>query len=186
MPRLSWSDTALPGVRVVQRAPLVDARGSFVRLFCAEELAEAGWRQPVAQINLSRCARAGTVRGLHWQRAPHAEMKLVSCVRGAVLDVAVDLRPDSPTYRHWHAQPLSAANGAALLIPEGCAHGFQALEDDAELLYCHSVAHAPAAECGLHPLDPELGIAWPLPVAQLSPRDAALPGLAAWLSGGAS
>lgn len=184
MPRLSWSDTALPGVRVVQRAPIADARGSFVRLFCADELAAAGWRAPVAQINLSRSARAGTVRGLHWQRAPHAEMKLVSCVHGAVLDVALDLRPDSPSYLRWHAQTLSAANGAALLIPEGCAHGFQALEDDAELLYCHSTAYAAEAEAGLHPLDPRLGIAWPLPVAQLSARDAALPALADWLAGG--
>jgi dTDP-4-dehydrorhamnose 3,5-epimerase len=112
---------------------------------------------------------------MHFQNPPHAECKLVSCLRGEVWDVAVDVRAGSSTFLQWHAVRLSAANGKALLIPEGFAHGFQALTDDAELLYCHSEPHAPAAERGLNPVDPRLAIAWPLPVGQLSARDAGHP-----------
>jgi len=181
MPRLLLHDTPLDGVRVVERQPLADARGVFARLFCTQELAAAGWTQPLVQVNHSSSARAATVRGLHWQRAPHAEMKLVSCLHGAVWDVALDLRPGSPTYLQWHGETLSADNHRAMLIPEGCAHGFQSLTDGAELLYCHSAAYAGLFEEGVDPLDAELGIRWPLPVpvAVLSPRDAALPSLAA-------
>jgi dTDP-4-dehydrorhamnose 3,5-epimerase len=118
---------------------------------------------------------------MHWQRPPHAEAKLVSCLRGQVWDVAVDVRPGSPTFLRWHAERLSADNGQALLIPPGFAHGFQALSDDVELLYCHSAAHAPQTEAGLHPQDERLGIAWPLPITKLSARDAGHPRL-----GGAS
>ena len=175
--------TALPlaGLTLVQRQYLQDARGAFARLFCAQELAACGWSGPIAQINHSRTRTQGSVRGLHYQKAPHAEIKLVSCLRGAVWDVAVDLRADSPTFLHWHAQILSADNACALLIPQGFAHGFQALTDDVELLYCHSAAHAPAFEAGLHAQDARLAIAWPLPVAALSPRDAALAGVDDWL-----
>jgi dTDP-4-dehydrorhamnose 3,5-epimerase len=182
MPRLNWSETALAGVHAVRREALADARGSFVRLFCAEELACAGWHSALVQVNLSRTERAGTLRGLHWQRPPHAEMKLVSCIRGAVFDVAVDLRPHSPSYLQWHGQVLSADNQTALLIPQGCAHGFQVLEDSTELLYCHSTAFQGGAEAGLHPLDPQLAIRWPMPAGLLSDRDAALPTLAAWVA----
>jgi dTDP-4-dehydrorhamnose 3,5-epimerase len=112
------------------------------------------------------------VRGLHYQRPPHAEAKLVSCLRGEVWDLAVDLRPTSHTYLKWHAQHLSSDNGLALLIPPGFAHGFQALTDDVELLYCHSANYIPDAEAGLHPQDPRLAIEWPLPIRELSPRDA--------------
>lgn len=183
MSRLACTPLPLAGLARVQRQPLADARGFFERLFCAEELAAVGWRGPLAQINRSLTRQQGSVRGLHYQKAPHAEMKLVSCLRGAVWDVAVDLRPDSPTYLRWHAEELSADNARALLIPEGFAHGFQALSADAELLYCHSAAHAPAFEAGLHPQDPQLAVAWPLPVAGLSPRDAGLPLLGSDLQG---
>ncbi len=174
-----FATTALPlaGLVRVQRQPHADARGLFERLFCAQELAAAGWTQPIAQINHSLTREQGSVRGLHYQRPPHAEMKLVTCVRGAVWDVAVDLRAGSPTFLQWHAELLSADNGCALLIPAGCAHGFQALSADAELLYCHSAPYAPGAEAGVHPLEPRLAIAWPLPVAGLSPRDAGHPAL---------
>lgn len=182
MPRLNLSETPLAGVRAVRREALEDARGSFVRLFCSEELASAGWHAELAQVNLSRSERAGTLRGLHWQRPPHAEMKLVSCLRGAVFDVAVDLREHSPSYLQWHGQVLSAANQTALLIPQGCAHGFQVLEDATELLYCHSTPYQRSAEAGLHPLDPQLAIRWPMPAGLLSDRDAALPTVAAWLA----
>lgn len=173
MARLDIRATPLAGLYVVRRQPLADARGSLARVFCQEELAEAGWTQPIAQINHTVTLARGTVRGLHYQRPPHAEMKLVSCLRGEIWDVAVDLRAGSPTYLRWHAERLSVDNGRALLIPEGFAHGFQALSDAAELLYCHSAPYVAEAEAGLHPQDVRLAVAWPMPVAGLSPRDAA-------------
>ncbi|HNQ04575.1 MAG TPA: dTDP-4-dehydrorhamnose 3,5-epimerase family protein [Thiobacillaceae bacterium] len=172
MNRFTITDLPLAGLKRVERQRLGDQRGFLARLFCAEELASAGWTRPIAQINHSYTAKQGTVRGMHFQRPPHAEMKLVSCLRGAVWDVAVDLRAGSPTFLCWHAEHLSAENHRALLIPEGHAHGFQALTDDVELLYCHSQAYAAHAEGGLHPTDPRLGIAWPLNIAELSARDA--------------
>ena len=172
MSRFTIADLPLAGLKRVQRQRLGDNRGFLARLFCAEELAAAGWTKPIAQINHTFTAKQGTVRGMHFQRPPHAEMKLVSCIRGEVWDVAVDLRVGSPTYLHWHAERLSAQNGCALLIPEGFAHGFQALTDDVELLYCHSAAYSAQAEGGLNPNDPRLGIAWPLAIAELSARDA--------------
>ncbi len=172
MSRFTITDLPLAGLKRVQRQRLGDNRGFLARMFCAEELAAAGWIRPIAQINHTYTAKQGTVRGMHFQRSPHAEMKLVSCIRGDVWDVAVDLRVGSPTFLYWHAERLSAENGCALLIPEGFAHGFQALTDDVELLYCHSAAYAAQAEGGLHPNDPRLGITWPLAIAELSARDA--------------
>lgn len=172
MSRFTCTPLPLAGLVRVQRQPLADARGFFERLFCAQELAACGWTQAIAQINHSLTRQAGSVRGLHYQQPPHAEMKLVTCLRGAVWDVAVDLRAGSPTFLHWHAEELRANNARALLIPQGFAHGFQALTPDAELLYCHSYPYNLAAEAGLHPQDARLAIAWPLPLAELSPRDA--------------
>jgi dTDP-4-dehydrorhamnose 3,5-epimerase len=177
MSRFDLVDTPLAGVKIVRRQRVQDTRGSLSRLFCSQELAAAGWRDPVAQINHTVTVRAGTVRGLHFQHPPHAEAKLVSCLRGEVWDVALDLRADSPTFLQWHAERLSAENGVALLIPPGCAHGFQALTDNAEMLYLHSMPYTPAAEGGLHPLDPRLAMAWPLPLTELSARDAGHPNL---------
>jgi len=167
--------TPLAGLQRVQRKLLGDARGYLSRLFCADELAQAGWHRPIAQINHTFTAAAGTVRGLHYQQPPHAEMKLVSCLRGRVWDVAVDLRSGSPTFLQWHAEILSEENHVSLLIPEGFAHGFQALSADVEMLYLHTAAYAPLADRALHVQDPRLGIDWPLPVQGLSPRDAAHP-----------
>ena len=175
MSRFTVTDLPLAGLRRVRRQRLGDTRGFLARLFCAEELLSAGWTKQIVQINHTYSAKRGTVRGMHFQRPPHAEMKLVSCVRGEVLDVAVDLRIGSPTFLHWHAEPLSAENGCALLIPEGFAHGFQAMTDDVELLYCHSAAYAATAEGGLNANDPRLGIAWPQTITELSARDAAHP-----------
>lgn len=166
MPQLSG------GPALVRRTPLVDERGAFARIFCAEALAEIGWPGAVAQINHSRTARKGTLRGMHFQHPPHAEAKLVICVRGAVYDVAVDIRPDSPTrYRHVGAE-ISAEAGTAIYVPEGFAHGFQALTDDVELIYVHSAPYTANAEGGFCHDDPRLGIDWPLPVSGLSARDA--------------
>ncbi len=178
MNRLSITDLPLAGLKRVERARLGDARGFLTRLFCADELRAAGWSGPVAQVNHSVTAKAGTVRGLHFQHAPHAEMKLVSCVRGEVWDVAVDIRAGSKTFLRWHAEILSAGNNRALLIPPGFAHGFQALSDDAELIYCHSAPYNAAAEDGLNPRDRKLAIAWPLPIFEMSARDSQRPMLA--------
>lgn len=169
------SDTPLAGLMVVECKCMGDARGFLSRLFCAEELALAGWKKPVVQINHTSTTSRGTVRGMHFQYPPHAEMKLVSCLHGEVWDVAVDVRSGSPTFLQWYALTLSAENNRALLIPEGFAHGFQALTDAVELLYCHSAAYAPDAEAGLNPLDERLAIAWPLPVLRISARDTAHP-----------
>lgn len=171
MSRFDVRSLPLDGLKAVTRTRLSDSRGYLARLFCAEELVSAGWQKPIAQINHTLTKRRGAVRGMHYQRPPHSEMKLVTCVRGEVWDVAVDLRARSPTFLQWHAESLSAENGRALLIPEGFAHGFQTLTDDAELLYCHSAAYAPSAEAGLHARDPLLSIAWPLAIEELSSRD---------------
>lgn len=177
MNRLSIEATPLPGVKLVRRLRLADDRGSLSRLFCAQELAPAGWDAPVAQVNHTQTRLRGTVRGMHYQEPPHAEQKLVSCLRGEVWDVALDLRRDSPTFLVWHACMLSADNLCALWLPEGVAHGFQALTDDAELLYCHSRAYVPGSERGVQPMDPRVGIRWPLAVTAMSERDRSFPGL---------
>jgi dTDP-4-dehydrorhamnose 3,5-epimerase len=175
MSRFRIVDTTLPDLKVVVRERRGDERGFLSRLFCASELAPAGWRGGIAQINQTLTHRPGTVRGLHFQRPPDAEAKLVSCLRGRVWDVAVDLRAGSPTLLRWHAEELSPDNGRALLIPEGFAHGFQVLEPDSELLYLHSAAYSPASEAALNAVDPRLAIGWPLPVGDRSARDQAHP-----------
>lgn len=175
MSRFTVEDLPLGSLKRITRARLGDSRGFLSRLFCAEELARAGWGKPIAQINHTFTAEAGTARGLHFQRPPHAEMKLVSCMGGAVFDVAVDLRKGSPTFLQWHGEVLSAENGVALLIPEGFAHGFVTLTNDVTMLYCHSTPYAPEAEGGLHLHDPRIGIRWPREILALSARDAAHP-----------
>ena len=171
MSRFAIIETPLAGLKVIERQRIGDERGFLSRLFCAEELQSAGWTKPIAQINHTLTQQRGTVRGMHFQFPPHAEMKLVSCIRGEVWDVAVDFRKGSKTFLHWHAERLSADNRRALLIPEGFAHGFQTLSDDAELLYCHSQFYTPQAECGLNPCDDRLKIQWPLEINEISARD---------------
>lgn len=175
MSRFSVLDTSIPGLKVIQRQRLGDSRGFLSRLFCADELAGAGWSKHVVQINQTFTQKAGTVRGMHFQRQPHSEMKLVTCLSGVIWDVAVDLRVGSPTYLQSHAEELSVANSRALLIPEGFAHGFQTLSDDCELIYLHSAAYVPEAEDGLNPKDPMLSIPWPLRIVEMSARDARQP-----------
>jgi dTDP-4-dehydrorhamnose 3,5-epimerase len=175
MSRFAIADTPLAGLKLIERQSVGDARGYLSRLFCRDELYAAGWTKPIAQINHTHTAYKGTVRGMHFQRPPHAEMKLVSCLRGVVWDVAIDIRWGSPTFLQWYAVQLSADNCKAFLIPEGIAHGFQTLTDNVELLYCHSQAYVPQSESGLNPQDKQLSISWPLPVAELSKRDAEHP-----------
>ena len=172
MKRFIVHDTPLADLKLIERRPVADARGFLSRMFCEGELAAAGWNRGIAQINHTKTQNRGAVRGMHFQRAPHAEMKLVSCLRGSVWDVAVDLRAGSPTFLKWHAAELSADNHLAFLIPEGFAHGFQTLTEGCELLYLHSAAYRPDAEGGLQPQDPALAIAWPLAIAEISARDA--------------
>lgn len=171
MSRFNITQTPLVGLKCIERQHLGDTRGFLSRLFCAQELARAGWAKPIAQINHTYTAQKGTVRGLHFQHPPYAEMKLVSCTSGAVWDVAVDIRAGSPTFLQWYAQELSAENRRALLIPEGFAHGFQTLTDDAEVVYLVSAPYAPDFEDGLHPLDVKINVNWPLEISELSERD---------------
>lgn len=155
-----------------------DDRGFFARLFCAREFADQRLDFRPVQVNDSFSARAGTLRGLHFQRPPMAEAKLVRCLRGAIFDVIVDLRAGSATQGQWTALTLDAKNRTMIYIPAGFAHGFQTLAEETELLYFHSEFHAPGHEGGLAHDDPALAIPWPLPVTALSPRDAAFPKLA--------
>lgn len=127
------------------------------------------------QINHSLTIRKGTVRGLHYQNPPHSEVKMVTCLRGRVFDVAVDLRRNSPTFLRWYGVELRADEPITLWVPEGCAHGFQSLEDHCELIYFNTRRYCPEAERGLHPEDPRLGIRWPMPIVELSTRDARFP-----------
>jgi len=165
--------TRLPGLQVFVRKPLGDGRGYLERMFCAEELNNVFGGRRIVQINHTLTQNKGTVRGMHFQHAPHAEMKFVSCLRGSVFDVAVDLRKGSPTFLEWHAELLSADNHKTIAIPEGFAHGFQTLTENCEMLYLHTANYAPDAEAGLNPQDAKLAIAWPLPITGISSRDAA-------------
>ena len=175
MSRFGIQGAELEGLAVVERTAIGDERGFLSRIFCTEELRAAGWDLPISQINHALTKVAGTVRGMHFQYPPKAEAKLVSCLRGAVWDVAVDLRKDSPTFLRWHAEELSVANRRALLIPPGFAHGFQSLEPGCELLYLHSEPYDPALEGALNPRDPALAITWPREIAAISDNDANWP-----------
>ncbi|OLU32685.1 dTDP-4-dehydrorhamnose 3,5-epimerase [Pseudomonas sp. PA15(2017)] len=168
---LTASATPIEGLLRVDCDSHRDERGAFTRLFCASELAPLLGERRIVQINQSLTRQAGAVRGLHFQHFPYAEMKLVRCIRGQVWDVVADLRRDSPTFLLWHAEVLSEENRRLLVIPEGCAHGFQVLEEDSEMLYLHTEFYRPEAESGVCHDDPALTIDWPLPVRDLSARD---------------
>lgn len=180
--RFDLLETPLAGLQVVQRKPIGDQRGYLERLFCAEELQQFTLGKPISQINHTFTASRGTVRGMHFQYPPHAEIKFVQCLRGAVFDVAVDVRSNSVSFLCWHGELLSADNHRTLVIPEGFAHGFQALTDDCEMLYFHTAAYRPDSESGLNPTDSRLAIRWPLDVA-LSSRDTGHPLLHAEFTG---
>ena len=168
--------TPIAGVLEMVGQPFADQRGAFLNAFRVQEpaFAQTWGDRPIAQVNISRTEAVGTVRGLHLQAPPHSEAKLVRCLRGRVWDVAVDLRTVSTTYGRWHAVELSPGAANALLIPKGCAHGFQVLEASSELLYLHSGSWVPEAETGVRFDDPQLAIPWPLPPTGQSERDLAL------------
>jgi dTDP-4-dehydrorhamnose 3,5-epimerase len=166
----------IAGAHLVELEPHDDERGFFARLWGREEFAALGLNGDLAQVSVSRSTRAGTLRGLHFQRAPHEEVKLVRCTSGSIFDVIVDLRPASPTYRSWHGVELDAVRASALYVPEGCAHGFQTLTDDADVLYLISHPYVPEAAAGVRWDDPGFAIAWPEAEARtISARDRAWP-----------
>lgn len=171
MARFDFTPTPLAGLISVQRKAIEDQRGFLSRFYCADEFREIGLGKPIAQINHTLTRSRGAVRGLHFQYPPFAEAKLVSCLHGEIFDVAVDLRRGSPTFLHWHGVLLSAQNRLSLLIPEGFAHGFQAMTGDCELIYLHTASYRPEAEGALNTADPALGIDWPLAVTEISERD---------------
>ncbi|MES2648336.1 MAG: dTDP-4-dehydrorhamnose 3,5-epimerase [Bacteroidota bacterium] len=170
-------NTNFSGLHIVVSDYKHDDRGSFARLFCDETLSFLLQKRAIKQINHSINLKAGLVRGMHYQNPPFSEMKLVRCIKGCVFDVAVDLRKSSDGFLQIHTEILKAGDGKMMVIPEGFAHGFQALEDESELLYLHTEAYHPEAEKGLNPEDPMLSIKWPMPVDGLSERDAAHPWL---------
>ena len=167
----------LNGAFRIALEPKVDPRGLFARVFCKDEFRAHGLVAEIAQMNISFSRDVGTVRGMHFQRAPASESKVVRCIRGAILDVIVDLRAGSPSYAQWEALELTAEARDMVYVPPGFAHGFQTLVPDTELLYLHGTAYAPDCDDGVAHDDPDLGITWPLPVSTLSDRDAALPKL---------
>jgi dTDP-4-dehydrorhamnose 3,5-epimerase len=163
--------TSIAGINVLQRTPIGDSRGYLERLFCLNELHPLLNGKNIVQINHTLTTQIGTIRGMHFQFPPWAEIKFVTCLRGKVFDVAVDIRHNSPTFLQWHGEVLSENNRETLVITEGFAHGFQSLTDNCELLYFHTNAYHSDAEAGLDALDPVLSIQWPHPVARRSSRD---------------
>lgn len=162
---------ALGGLHRIEHTPHGDHRGRFARLFCAQTFEKAGLEGRIVQINHSMTAAVGSVRGMHFQYPPNAEIKIVRCLQGKCFDVAVDLRPDSPTFLQWHGEVLSGEDEKALYIPRGFAHGFQVLKPDTEMLYFHSDYYTPENEGGVRFDDPAFAIDWPLPVSDTSERD---------------
>ncbi len=168
---MRFTPLEITGAFIVDLDPISDTRGSFARSFCAREFAEHGLASMFPQHSRSQNKVKGTLRGMHWQTAPHEEAKLVGCVRGAIFDVCLDLRRGSSSYLQWRGVELSAENRRQLYIPQGCAHGFQTLTDDAEVNYLISAEYAPESARGARFDDPAFGIKWPLPVTAISDKD---------------
>jgi dTDP-4-dehydrorhamnose 3,5-epimerase len=172
---MQFTPTKIAGAYLIGAQRIEDHRGYFARGWCEREFLEHGLAERMVQLNIGFSHRRGTIRGLHYQLAPHAEAKFVRCTQGAIFDVVVDLRPDSPTCAQWVAAELSAANGLMLYAPPGCAHGYQTLADDTEAYYLTSAVYAPTAARGVRYNDPAFGITWPLPVSTISTGDAEWP-----------
>jgi dTDP-4-dehydrorhamnose 3,5-epimerase len=174
---MRFTPLSLSGAFIIEPEPRGDDRGFFARLFCTEEFGARRLATAWTQCNMSFSLNRGTVRGLHFQRPPAAETKLIRCTRGAVFDVIVDLRLGSPSYGKWHSEQLDDANRAMLCVPEGFAHGFQTLTPNVEMLYFHSASYSSENEGGLRWDDPDVDITWPLPVTDMSKRDSGFPSL---------
>jgi dTDP-4-dehydrorhamnose 3,5-epimerase len=178
-----FSATSLDGVVTFERMPVHDHRGYFERLVSVEDARDAIGDRRIQQVNRTLTKRRGTVRGLHFQDRSEPDLKVVTCIRGMVFDVVVDLRRGSPTFLGWHAEVLESGRSLSLVIPEGCAHGFQTLEDDCEMVYVHTGRYRPSAEGGFSALDPRLAIPWPEALADISERDRNLPDIPAGFDG---
>ena len=165
------TEARMPGVFVVESELFQDARGAFSRLFCARELQAVLGARTIVQVNHSMTPRVGAIRGLHYQHPPHAEMKVIRCIRGRVFDVAVDLRRDSPTFLQWMSLELTPQSRLAFVLPEGFAHGFQVLEENSEMLYLHTAFYTPEAEAAVRFDDPRIGVQWPLEPTDVSAKD---------------
>ena len=172
---MTFTPTRLPGVWLIELEPRADERGFFARTFCEHEFAAHGLNTRWPQCNATLTRRRGMIRGLHFQADPKPEIKLIRCTAGAVFDVVVDARPQSPTYAQWFAVELASANGCQLYVPAGFAHGFQCITDNCELHYQMSEFYVPELARGIRWNDPRLDIAWPLPHPELSERDRNLP-----------
>lgn len=172
---MKFTATAIDGVLLLETEPMTDDRGDFARSYCADEFAAAGLDFTPVQMNISRNRLRGTLRGLHYQDAPHPDPKIVRCTRGRIFDVAVDLRPDSGTFCRWVSAELSPGNQTALIVPAGCAHGFITLEDDSDVQYLMGARYVPDLARGVRWDDAAFAIAWPLQPVALAPRDAAYP-----------
>ena len=168
---MKFLPTILNGSFTIQLDPINDERGWFARYFCKKEFSTIGHEKEWVQMNHSFSLKKGTLRGMHFQKPPHSEVKLVRCIQGSVFDVIIDLRKDSPTFLKWFGAELSAENKLMMYIPEGFAHGFQTLEDNSGLLYMHTAYYSPEAEDGLRYNDPQVNISWPLEISEISMRD---------------
>lgn len=164
-------DTGIDGLKIAETAPIADHRGHFARWFCARELSALLNGKNIAQINQAKSLKSGCVRGMHFQKSPHAEIKFVRCIKGRLWDVALDLRAGSPTFMQWHGEELTEDNNRMLIVPEGFAHGYQTLEPETELIYFNTAFYEPSAEGGVHYADPLASIKWPLAPTDLSQRD---------------
>jgi dTDP-4-dehydrorhamnose 3,5-epimerase len=171
MSRFLIEDLPIADLKKISRIAYGDNRGYFSRIYCGHEIGLGDLFGKVVQINHSHTISAGTIRGMHYQNSPFTEAKIVTCIRGAIWDVAIDLRKNSPTFLQHHAEVLSEENKCALLIPKGFAHGFQALTDDCDLIYLHDEVFHEGSESGLHYQDTIFNIGWPLPVTEISTRD---------------
>jgi dTDP-4-dehydrorhamnose 3,5-epimerase len=171
--RLTISETSLDNLCVLERNPIIDNRGFLERVFCINELERFLDGKIIRQVNHTLTKGEGVVRGMHFQYPPYCEQKIVSCMRGEVYDVAIDLRKNSPTFLKYYGAVLSADNFRSLYIPEGFAHGFQTLSPECEMLYFHTADYHAPAEGGINSLDPAISINWPLKISELSPRDRA-------------
>ena len=172
---MKFIETGLSGAYVVEPSPIEDERGKFARVFCKNEFLKIGHSKEFIQFNHSLNKIKGTVRGMHFQKAPHAEIKLIRCIRGSVFDVMVDLRSHSKTYLKWFGEVITPHNMKMMYVPEGFAHGFQTLEENSELLYHHTEFYTPESENGVNALDKTINIKWPEKITLMSDRDKSFP-----------
>lgn len=175
MGKLTITETPIEGLYIIDTDAFIDHRGAFARWFCENELAEIIGNRHIKNVNFSRTVKKGSIRGMHFQRPPYAEMKLIRCIRGRVLDAVIDIRKDSPTFLHYYSVELSAENMKMFVIPEGFAHGFQSLEDDSEIMYLVTEFYSPESEAGVRFSDPIFGINWPLEISDISDKDSKHP-----------